>query len=259
MLNKYYVYAYLDPRRASTDPRFIYEPFYIGRGTGSRFNCHMKEVHKLPDSVPPSMFKEKRINMIKINKIRSILNSGYQPVIIKIYDLISFEESKRQEAILISELGRSIFGEGPLTNLTAGGEGRHVCHAGRFNPFYGKSHSPEFRQRMSELHKGKIITEEHKLIISTKLKGVRKSNEFAEKKRAYMRKLHNEDPSNPILTRLGKLNSKKWRIQTPDGEIIDIISLRQFCKDNGLNNKTLLSAYRANRATQSGWRVLDVT
>ncbi len=258
MNNKYYVYAYLDPRRISSHSGFIYEPFYIGRGSESRLNYHIKEAKTLPDVIGPELFKRKRLNMVKINKIRAIWNSGMDPIIVKLHENLSMHESKSIEVELISRIGRSIFGEGPLANLTAGGEGRHVCHAGRMNPFYGKTHSTETKQRLSEVHKGKIITPEMKSHLSNRLLGVRKSREHSEKHRTYMRKLHNEDPTNPILTRLGERNSKVWSLQTPSGDVIEVKSLRKFCLENGLNSKTLLSAFKQNRATQSGWRVLGV-
>lgn len=257
MLNQYYVYAYLDPRKPSVDSRFTHEPFYIGRGSGSRLTCHLKEATNLPDTISRDYYTKHRINMIKVNKIRSMLRDGYEPIIVKVIERLTLEESKLEEMKLIGELGRSIFGEGPLTNLTAGGEGRHVCHAGRFNPFYGRTHTIEVRQQLSDLHKGKIISTDHRLAVSEKLKGVKNSNETVEKRRTYMRKLQNENPSNPILTRLGDSRSKIWKLQTPTGDIIEVFSLRKFCKENGLNPKTLLSARKHNRATKTGWSILD--
>lgn len=255
-MNKYYVYAYLDPRKICDDPRFSHEPFYIGRGAESRLNHHINEARKLPDDVPPSMYKEKRINMIKVNKIRSIWKAGYDPIIIKLVEGLSMEESKAQEAKLIEELGRSIFGEGPLTNLTPGGEGRHICNAGRFNPFYGKTHTPETRQRLSKLHKGKTISVEMRTQISEKLTNVKKPRSQGENLRKYRHNLYNENPDHPTFQRLAERNSKTWRIQTPTGEVIEIYSLRKFCKENGLNVKTLMTAYNQKRATRDGWLIL---
>ncbi|QDJ96468.1 hypothetical protein Xoosp13_282 [Xanthomonas phage Xoo-sp13] len=255
MTNKYYVYAYLDPRKISTDYRFTNEPFYIGRGSDARLNYHINEVRKLPDIITREMFTKHRLNMIKINKIRSILDDGYEPVIIKLYENLSMEDSKEYEKKLIAEIGRSVFGEGPLTNLTEGGEGRHIVHAGRFNPFYGKRHSDEFRKQMSVLHSGKEISAEHRATISSKLKGVPKSRITVECRRTYMRKLHNDDPTNPMFTRLGERNSKTWCITSPTGQVIHVTSLRKFCIENNLKVKTLMSAYNKKRATRDGWHV----
>lgn len=255
MSNKYYVYAYLDPRRESSDHRFTNEPFYIGRGSYSRLNYHINEAKRLPDTIPHSMFKSKRLNMLKINKIRSILSEGLEPIIVKLYTDLTMEESKLKELELIKGIGRSIFGDGPLTNLTEGGEGRHICHVGRFNPFYGKTHTPEIRQRLSEIHKGKIISDEHKEIISKTHRGRRRRVEIVERQRSYMRKMHNDDPNNPIFQRLGERNSKTWIVTTPDGDRLEVISLRKFCKEHGLNVKTLMTAYNQKRSTRDGWSV----
>lgn len=255
MYNKYYVYAYLDPRRESSDHRFSNEPFYIGRGRDSRLNYHINEAKRLPDTIPPSMYKSKRLNMLKINKIRSIWSEGLEPIIVKLFTDLNMDESKLKEIEMIKELGRSVFGEGPLTNLTEGGEGRHICHAGRFNPFYGKTHTPEVRQRLSELHKGKSISIEMRSQISNKLTGVKKPAHQSESLRTYRRKLREKDPNHRTFQVLGERNSKTWIVTTPNGERLEVTSLRKFCKENGLNVKTLMTAYNQKRSTRDGWSV----
>jgi hypothetical protein len=46
MLNKYYVYLYLDPRKEGKfkygDYEFDYEPFYVGKGHGNRLFEHLR-------------------------------------------------------------------------------------------------------------------------------------------------------------------------------------------------------------------------
>ena len=242
MSNKYYVYAYLDPRRPSDDDRFSNEPFYIGRGSKSRLNSHINEAKRLPETITRD-----------INKIRSILSTGMTPIIIKLFDGMTMEESKIKEYELIKEIGRSLFGEGPLTNLTEGGEGRHICHAGRFNPFYGKTHTPETRKLISEANKGKTISDTMRSQISTKLTGSKKPAHHGESLRAYRHNLRIKDPMNESFQRLGKLNSKTWEVTSPTGEVFVVTSLRNFCKENGLNVKTLMTAYNQKRSTRDGW------
>jgi len=95
-MNKYYVYAYLDPKKSG---EFIYgsykfdnEPFYIGKGCGSRYLRHLKcNEH----------------NHIKNNKINKIKSSGDSPIIIKILEKL---------------IGRKCNKTGPLTNYHIGGQ-----------------------------------------------------------------------------------------------------------------------------------------
>lgn len=110
-MNVYYVYAYLDPRKPG---KFIYdefeleyEPFYIGKGTKSRLLKHLKS---------------DKVNSIKINKIKKIKSEGLEPIIKKLVDNISNEESLEIEKRLIKSIGRYCKNEGPLTNYSEGGE-----------------------------------------------------------------------------------------------------------------------------------------
>jgi hypothetical protein len=110
-MNVYYVYSYLDPRKPGNykygEYEFDHEPFYIGKGTKSRILRHLKN---------------EKANPIKLNKIEKIRKEGLEPILKKIVDNISNEESLEIEKFLIKKIGRYIKGEGPLTNYTEGGE-----------------------------------------------------------------------------------------------------------------------------------------
>lgn len=110
-MNVYYVYAYLDPRKPGKYEyegySFEYEPIYIGKGTKSRILKHLKN---------------EKSNPIKINKINSIKKQGFSPILIKIIDNISNDESLKIEKKLIKIIGRYCKNEGPLTNYSPGGE-----------------------------------------------------------------------------------------------------------------------------------------
>ena len=115
---KYYVYALLDPRKKGSykfgEYEFEYEPFYIGKGCGSRIKAHL-----YPSSLSKKNFKS--------NKIKSIINSGNEVISIKLYDNLNEKESLLLEEMLIKEIGRINTGEGCLTNLTDGNDGISNC------------------------------------------------------------------------------------------------------------------------------------
>jgi hypothetical protein len=110
-MNVYYVYVYLDPRKPGKfkydEFEFDYEPFYVGKGTKSRLLRHLKEINRNP---------------IKISKISKIRNEGKDPIILKILDKLTNEDSLKIEKRLIKKIGRVVNKTGPLTNYTEGGE-----------------------------------------------------------------------------------------------------------------------------------------
>jgi len=108
-----YVYIYLDPRKPGhynyTNVSFLYEPFYVGKGSGNRYLAHIKEVNR------------KCIhNQLKLNKIKKILAAGLSPFILILTD---GDESYilNEEKCLIDEIGRITEMTGPLTNIRPGG------------------------------------------------------------------------------------------------------------------------------------------
>jgi hypothetical protein len=100
----YYVYIYLDSRKPGIykygEYEFDYEPFYIGKG------------------------KEKRIiDKYNRNKYFNNLIGKIDPVIRKFKENLSENESLNLECDLIKIIGRKDLNNGPLVNLTNGGEG----------------------------------------------------------------------------------------------------------------------------------------
>jgi hypothetical protein len=113
-MDKFYVYVYLDPRKVGDyiygEFKFDAEPFYVGKGTGYRCNVGIKD---------DKNYKFK----LKHNKIKSIFKSGYIPIIDKIYEDLTEDESLNLEINIIKSIGKIIEGTGPLVNITDGGEG----------------------------------------------------------------------------------------------------------------------------------------
>lgn len=110
----YYIYIYLDPLKPGVfiyqDLIFNYEPFYVGRGKNNRYFVHCQP-HKLKNK------NEKN------EKIKFILSKNLNPIINFPITGITFDESLNIEREIISKIGRIKLNSGPLTNLTAGGQG----------------------------------------------------------------------------------------------------------------------------------------
>lgn len=130
----YYVYVHLDPRKSGRyeygDYCFLYEPFYVGKGKGRRYL---------------QLYKSRSFHFT--NKINKIKESGLEPIIIKIREGLTEDESFLLESKLISFIGREDLNEGSLVNFTDGGDGSQ-----------GYIHSEENKKEMSKL-KGLIFSD----------------------------------------------------------------------------------------------------
>jgi hypothetical protein len=167
-MKNFYVYAYLNPQKPGVyeyDRRykFDYEPFYVGKGKNKRaytFNLHNHGYMN--------------------NKIKSLIKKGFMPIVIFLKKNITEEESFKQEIKAISTIGRKDLKEGPLWNLSNGGDGSsgHIT---------SEETKKKIRRTIKEGYK-KNGTRKHKEItkkkISKTLKGVPKkpfSKEHIEK------------------------------------------------------------------------------
>lgn len=119
---RFYVYVYTDPRKAGTCTyegfSFEYEPFYVGKGCGKQYMSHLIEAYNYND------VKIKTGGTHKCNKIRKIKKEiGCDPIIVKLSNQLFEQEAFNLESGLIQNIGRYDLGEGPLMNMTTGGEG----------------------------------------------------------------------------------------------------------------------------------------
>jgi hypothetical protein len=138
-MNIYYVYIYRSP--------ITNVPFYVGYGKKNRCFDHLNEAKKYPTP------KQKEH---KLNTIRKILAEGLEPIIQIVDSFLSKETACELEEFLISELGRSDLGKGPLTNLTKGGDGN-------------RDWTPELREKMSALNKEHISAKDPKTGLKIKV------------------------------------------------------------------------------------------
>jgi hypothetical protein len=150
-------------------------------------------------------------NLPKFNVIKQILDEGYEPIIIKYKENMLEEESFLLEKDMIEKIGRKDLKNGPLRNLSNGGEGngdRIFTEEHRKNlslskkglvtenmkkhlsdlhsKMKGNKHtlglkfSKETKDKMSKSHKGKCFSEEHKKNISKSLMGHKGHNHSKE-------------------------------------------------------------------------------
>lgn len=173
-MNHYYVYVYLDPRKPGNfrygDIEFDFEPFYVGKGIGSRYLSHIYVAKKTEESTH------------KLNKIRKIIKEENELPIIE-FPFFGLDESTafEKEIELITDIGRIDLSTGPLVNLTNGGDGL-------------RDPSKEIREKIRQAHLGKILSEEHK-------EKIRQSNIHYDENNTRWTKLRKQKLSNTLKGR----------------------------------------------------------
>lgn len=112
--NNFYIYVYLNPLIKGEfiydEYKFEYEPFYVGKGKNRRYKEHLYEQYLKKENT-------------KNNIIKEILSNNQNPIIIKLHENLTELESFKLERLIIKKIGNIIYNNGPLTNLTVGGEG----------------------------------------------------------------------------------------------------------------------------------------
>ena len=235
MKNKFYVYALLDPRKKGKfkygQYTFEYEPFYIGKGFNNRINQHLESWSL-------------KFRNFKNNKIKSIVKCGLKPITIKILKSLSEEDSFKNEINLISLIGRYDLKEGPLTNLTEGGEG-----------VAGRIITEEFRNNQSKVMKeyfkdnpipNKTRKKISKVLLSKKMKRsdetkrkigeANKGRVYSEEYIDYIREIR----KGPKLT-----HRKKYILISPSNvkyEFLGRVELDNFIESNNLSIRKLLDS-----------------
>lgn len=231
MKNKYYVYAYLDPRKPGKyfydglDFCFLYEPFYIGKGSGFRFKNHIKE----------SLLK---INTPKNNLIKKIINSGELPIIIKLTEGLSEDESLDKEMFIINKIGLQ-----NLKNLTHGGEG-----------LSGYVHKEETKEKIKNSLTGKNIgrklSDEWKLKIKENNSKYWQGKNHSEETKI---KLSNKNKGKEFPERRGN-----YKTISPTGEEFLTNNLSEFCKEYNLQRTKMVSVSTGSRNHHKKWKCFKI-
>lgn len=150
------LYAYCEPKDVPFETSLGTlpgTPFYVGIGSLSRKLDHLREARKADTE---------RTNILKINKIKSLLNCNIEPIVHTVKDGLTISEAKELEKTLIAELGtikcvRGVSKRGPLSNLHKGGGGG----VGRKKPM-----SEETKRKISTSRLGHKNSAEHNAAIS---------------------------------------------------------------------------------------------
>ncbi len=168
MNNNFYVYAILDPRKPGKyiygDYSFNYEPFYVGKGGNyDRFKLHLNESYTEYDK---KFVKGGNFRCCKIRKIKK--ETKQDPIFMKIEENISEKDSLKLEVEIIKSIGRIDLNQGPLTNLTDGGEGTSGLESWIKGKHLSEEHKKNMRGKIP-WNKGKHLSEEHKRNISGRI------------------------------------------------------------------------------------------
>lgn len=241
----YYVYQLIDPRNN--------QPFYVGKGTGNRAKTHMWNTSKSD-------------NPYKENKIKSIRNDGFEPIIEYIAENIIDEDLAYSiEEKMIKKYGRKGYDDhGILTNVCL--DKRPPSHKGKtYEEIYGEERAKEQREKRSELQKQrggygpKHHSEETKKIFS-ELNSGSGNPMYGKKQSEQTKKLISEKAKQ----RVGKLNklSHCYILTSPDNEVYELWGKEasDFCKDNNLSWSTLKMQIHKNwgipkKGKTKGWKL----
>jgi group I intron endonuclease len=198
------VYALLDPRKPGPfiyeKAKFDFEPFYIGKGSLERPYRHIKAIKNNWKS--PVYYNNRR----RVEVLREIIESGLVPIVVILTEKLKNEDACQMERDLIRIIGRKANGEGPLMNVTEGGDGtnfnfteetkrkmseNHADFSGDKNPFSGMQHSEEVKKIMSERKKGLYKGKNNPMY------GVRRTGIFSP----HFGKLHSEESKRLIASK----------------------------------------------------------
>lgn len=225
-MNNYYVYIYLDPRKLGqyhySDICLLYEPFYVGKGKNDRYKIYIR-----------------RNNSLK-NKINKIKQSGLEPIILKLYENLSEEQSFNFEKKLICQIGRKDLNCGTLLNFTDGGEGtsgyifpRKIIddiHEKQMKEFHNIK--KEFKKRNYKL----LSTEEEYKNEYTKLKYICNKGHICHIRWNDFQQKHG------CLTCINELRSKSFRGEKNPQSILiiqDIVQIKLLLKEGKLTQANI--------------------
>jgi len=153
---------------------------------------------------------------------------------------------KQAEAIFIAKFSSNDPNKG--YNSTIGGEGspgfrfsdetKEIMRTKK----QGKKLSTEHRMKISENNKGRIFSTETRKKISEALRG--------------NKNFQGKCVSNEHRRKLSEANSKTWTFIDPNGELVSILNLREFCLKNSLHPSAMSRVAHGKQTTHKGWKAV---
>lgn len=115
----------------------------------------------------------------------------------------------------------------------------------------GKVMSEEAKKKISQAHKGKKQSEEHRRNNSLSKKGKIVSEQERIRLAAMcIGRTHTEETKRKIA----EGHAKTWFFISPTGEKVTIVNMNKFCRENDLDHSGMIMVYQGKRNHHKGWR-----
>jgi len=139
-----------------------------------------------------------------------------------------------------------------IKNYTTFGNGYNLNVGGKGNS--GFKLTEETKKKISESSKNKKLSEETR----RKMSRIKTGTKHSEKtKRKISESMKDKKPSEETKSRISKAKSKRYKITTPDGDIIFVHGLKEFCsnyKKEKLYNQNLIEVARGKRKHHKNYK-----
>jgi hypothetical protein len=165
------------------------------------------------------------------------------------------EETKRK--ISKSKKGKLVGSENPFYGKNHSEEARQKMTGSRYNcrgknhHMYGKKHSKEVKMKIGAASKGRNVGRKHTETAKNKIRMAhlgKKKGPFSLETRKKMSRAHlgNKVPQ-VIRDKMAKSKSHSWLLTFPDGSKKIIRNLRKFCDENNLSRRALYAVVDGKR------------
>jgi len=245
--NKFYVYLLLDPRNPGDYKygkyEFDFEPFYVGKGCGTRMYQHycLSELKRCR-------------NPHEIRKIKKILAAGLKPIPMKIKNCLLENIALNLEKKIIKAIGRRNLRNGPLTNMDEGG---------RVGPKMTKKLKEKISKILKRKYKNGEITHPwigRKHSIETKLKISMTSRMSQKPQKKQSKKTKIKIGLSNSCAKANLCNSYLFLSPLGIKTIVDR-GLKRFSKEIGIKLgiiKTLIRGEKTKNKSNMGWRFIKI-